>query len=304
MKNLKKFFSSKTVYLRFQNMEYKSTVPAGIQINKFLETFAKGRNTSRIDYEIFKSGFYLPGDKNIDEIETSCSESDPLTIVEDTFTVKNMKYRRINHLSEPFNNHSNKFQEFLNTFLDKYTIGNVDNENVLKYMKTVDSVKSSEFKLLQVVAMLLKNSLKDIKLLSEYNLDMTEYNKHSENGLIILKTKNDLVIPLSLVCDGENFDDKIMKAFTTLKKVCLKERLNSSFGIITDLNRWKVICYHKTIVDEKRKIECENDFLLSLKYDLGIGASSINDASYQILMRILTGISEVNQEDISKNLLI
>jgi hypothetical protein len=29
-----------------------------------------------MDYEIFKSGYYLPGDKNIDEVETSCSEND------------------------------------------------------------------------------------------------------------------------------------------------------------------------------------------------------------------------------------
>jgi hypothetical protein len=298
----KKFFSCKTVFLRFQNIEYKSSVPTGIKVNDFLDTFAKGRKANRIDYEIFKSGYYLSGDKILDEVNTTCSENDPLTIVEDTFTVKNMKYRKINHLTEPYNTHSNKFQDYLNTFLEKYNVDKVNNDDIVKYVKTVDSIKSSEFKLSQVVSMLLKNCLKNIKVMNDYTLDMNGLDKKNENGLIILKTHNDLKIPLSLVIDGDNFDEKIMKNFTTLKKLCLKEGVNSSFGIITDLNKWKVICYQKCIVDGKRKIESEDDFLLSLKYDLGIGSSGVNETSYQILMKIITGISDIKQEDISKNI--
>ena len=111
---MKKFFSSKNVFFKFQNIEYRANVPVGLKVNEFLDTFGKERvnimNSKNL--EIFKSGFYISFNNTLTDIETKSMESNPLTVVEDKFSVVNMRDRKINHLREPFNTHSNKLQDF------------------------------------------------------------------------------------------------------------------------------------------------------------------------------------------------
>ena len=300
---MKKFFSTKNVFFKFQNIEYRANVPLGLKVNEFLDTFGKDRPNimNSKNLEIFKNQFYIPFNHTLTDIETKSMETNPLTVIEDKFSVVNMRYRKINHLREPFNAHSNKLQDFLNIFLDKIKLEKLNTEDFIRYYKSVDKIKSSNLKFSTIITLLLKNIVNG-EFLSDYSIEMSEFDKTDEFNLLIIKTNNNLYIPITLVLDGLNFDECIMKNFTILKKISLKYDINHNLGIITDLQKWKFSYYNREPSENNRLVESEKDFLLSLKYDLAIESNKINENTYNILMKIIKGITQVSHQELGNSI--
>jgi hypothetical protein len=305
MKNIFKFCrsnfctsESKNLFFRFNNIEYKAVIPKDTKrtVQEFLDLFGKEKgNLSSQDFEVFKNDKYISNDTLINDITTKTLEENPLTVVEDKFTCKNIRYRKLGHLKEPLNVHSQIFQQFLNEFIKTNNIGasDINSEAILRYYKTMSKVTSTNTKFSNLLSLVLKAI--NLRYDFDHTLGLKEFNKHDETELLIINSKNGLKIPITMVLSTDatgskdsDFNESALNNLNVLRKMCMKNKTDFNFGIVTDLYKWKFNYYQKPA---DKHIEGDSNFMLSLKYDLPITNHHINTNALAYILKIVNGIT-------------
>jgi hypothetical protein len=292
---------SKNLFFRYQNIEYKAIIPKDTKrsLQEFLDIFGNEKGNSSKDFEVFKKDKYINLNTMINDIPTKSQEEYPLTVVDDKLTTKNVKNRKLINLKDPLSIHSAIFQQFLNEFIqaDSAKASDIDTEGILRYYKTMSKVTSTDTKFMNLLLLLTKSV--GVKFEAAYTLGLEEFNKHDETELLLIKSSNGLQIPITMVLnDGgakeNDFNEGILHNLNVMRKMCMKNKTDLAFGVVTDLYKWKFTYYQKPI---DMLIESENNFLLSLKYELSITNAHLNIHSLLYILKIINGLSTV---DVSK----
>jgi hypothetical protein len=299
------------IFFQFYNVEYKSIIAKGKKttVKDFLNLFGQQRgNLSSKDFELIKGNEYIKKTEIINNFETKPLEQNPLTIIEDKLTPKNVKFRNLQHLWNPLNFNSGPFQQFLSQFIldqggaDNHNkILNIDTEGILRHYRTINKIKSTNLKFSNLLRILLKSL--NLKFEYDYTLTLEEVDKHSETGLFVITAKNGLIIPITMVLEPNGevlsdnsdalFNQAVLNNLNLLRKFSLKNKNDFTFGITTDINRWKFSFYKKPVGSS---LEGEDNFLLSQNYDLLINSNHLNTPTLSNLLRIINGLSNINIE--------
>jgi len=311
----------KQFFFKHQNIEYKAQVPKrpNQTLKEFLETFAKERSTSvkqynYRDFEVCRCQKYLNLTKTINDLETTPNDKEPITILDSTLTLSNIKFRELRHLSHPFTDSSQALQVFLNSFLDKFhpDMEKLNKDSIITNLKSLQSLEKNKSKTENVITGIM-NQLQNIfpdknlklEFMSNYKLDLSEYDKSDVEGAFIMRNVfNNVHIPVNILppMQQENekisrFNEEIINNMDILRKLAIKNNNILNFGVITDFHNWKINMYHKPKDDQ---LEKPNDYLTSLKYSLSVSAVDLSLNSISIILRVLAGILTVDQKEVSK----
>lgn len=324
---------TKELFFKYQGIEYRSKLPEGVEISvqDFLNKFTKDaygkytapdRSNTHKDFEIFKNGKYIPWKYLISEIPTATLEKNPLTVVDSTLTLDNIKFRGINHLRDGFNTHSNTLQLFLNSFLNKYSVNkeNLATDDIQRLIKAIKEVKNTSTKFNYLISSILsKIALGERKRVSYFikqneHYDLNSVNFNDIKGIFVLESViNNCKIPVTIVNtdsflaekDNNLLSKEMNKALVTnldlVRKLAIKNNLKYNFGVVTNLYKWKINLYRRP--EEKSSLETENDYLTSLQYDLHLSDSHVDLDTFSILLKILKGLIYTTSKDLEHKFL-
>lgn len=316
-------FEYKQFYFKHQNIEYKAHVPKNSNqtLQDFLENFARERSTSNTqfnfrDFEVSRGHKYLNLSHNLNEIETSPNDKDPLTFLDSTLNISNINFRGLKHLSNPYTDSSQALQTYLNSFLDKVhpQMEKVNKDSIISSLKSFNTLDGNKSKTELVIVAILsqlqhaipeKNIKLDYKL--NHKLDLTEINKNNLDDVFLIRNiYNDVHIPVTVLSPSrednyrnKKFDEEIINNMDVLRKLAIKNKTILNFGIITDFQNWKFNLYHKPKDDF---VEKPSDYLTSLKYSLSASTSDVSLNSLSIILRVLAGILTVDQKQVTKRM--
>lgn len=316
----------KPTFFLYKNLEYRALFPTNLDqtVKEFLEKFAEGKSkkpgdyTSK-DFEVVRNGHYLPLDFNISNLATKTYDKDPLTVLDEKLTLNNIRFRGLNHLSNPLNTFSNSFQEFLNTLLQtsKLDAGRIDKKNIQRILKSLDNIRGNNTKLLIALTsyldMIQQSLERKYAIRTNYILKLGEFNKNDKKNVILLENlDNALYVPINVIVarseeeKQREFNENIIDNMDTLRKLSIKfDNVSSNIGIVTDFYTWKFTFYQRPGNSDENdksqndKFESPSDYMTSLKYDLSITSENVNESYFLILSKILHGILSLDREKIN-----
>jgi len=311
----------------YNKIEYQTSLSADVDISlkEFLTIFANQYNFNNKnsekktyqDYQMFKNSRYAPNDFLITRVETNRDELSPLTLVDFDITYENFSARNITTYTNSIDAHSNKLQVYLNSFLDKtkITICNVDHifsmikNNPNYYLKNSNGLHQLAASLIGM-----DNPIGMFKF--GVNFDLSNIDRREVKGVSVLRSQlNDLVIPLTVVKESEsiftsnnkvfdsnkkdsnivaNWNSAIVDNLDKIRKLTLKNNLNSNFGIVTDFETWKINYYVKP---EGNFIESNLNYQSSLKYHIPLNSLNSSNDTYNNFVKIVKGITHINKKE-------
>lgn len=293
------------ISLKYRNIEYKAQIEDNgtATIKDLLNMFANNQSKTYKGFEVFRHGEYLDLNYKINNIADEKFNEHPPNIVDFDLSLKNLKFRDLHNLKTPSQSHSHKFQNALNEFLEinkSFEFKKAD--ETFKLLKSINNPRNSELKLSMIVASFLKNNFEGINLELLKNIDLEKNQKDSKRGVSFIRNKNSIFFPINFILHDNKtkdsvsnldskFDESIIDNLDSLRKLAIQQNTKYNFGFITDLYKWKLTHYIKP---DDNAIETDNNFHISLFYDLPLSETSKQFLSTNILMRILKGVLEVD----------
>jgi hypothetical protein len=307
-------YKLKDFFFKYRGNEYRSEIPIVVDqsFEEFLNFFAKKELTDQsksfLDYEVSRAGHYLPKNLLVNSLKTKSEDKYPITVYEEQLTLENGVYRNLTHLKNPYETHSNTFQNFLSNFIDSEEIeanqANIDNlRNLLRTLSNVKSTKSKQIIATGALLDIMRTSsngkfLMDIKNNETIKLDHLNKSNKSNVILIFNRLTNSL-IPINFVVGKdqteltENFNKEIMDNFDNLRRVYWINKKKTNFGIVTNFNIWKFNYYHK---QAENLVEDIQSYHTSLKYKLEANSEFVDKNSLNIILKVLSGLIQFKSD--------
>ena len=310
-------------FFKYQNIEYRSQIPKNIDqsIKDFLDHFGKDRSSlvkeqlTFRDFEMSRGGKYLPMNLLLNNIQTKSNDPSPLLIYEDKLSLNNIRFRNLDHLRHPYEASSQTLQTFLNEFIEAVYLKKIDTEFIKSLLKTLKDFKENQSKMVIAIGSLFdklknidsndSNEKLNLEFVTNYSISLKSHNKRDKSNIFLLENrKNNMSIPINLVLGHHNEEEKVRKFdyaivdnFDSLRKISLAKNSKFNFGIVTDFHNWKINFYRR---NESGLVEESQNYLTSLKYDLNASSEFVNDANFLILMRVLYGVINLNEDKLNK----
>ncbi len=315
---------SKKLIFYYKKIEYQSSMSTNVDMSlkQFLNIFAEQHNLtikdskpkkSYQDFEMFKNGRYAPLDFLITRLDTSRDDPNPLTLVDYDINNHNIGFRNITNYKNAIDFHSNKLQVYLNTFLEKTKISSFDNNHIFEMIKNNQTYYlKNPIGLHQLAASFIGVDNPNGIFKFDLDFDMNNIDRKSVKGINVLKSNtNHFIIPLTVVKGSENkflneknlnekeyledWNIAIVDNLDKIRKLSLKYKLKSNFGIVTDFETWKINYY---ALPAENMIENNDNYHSSLKYNINLSNLADSNDTYVNFVKIIKGISEMGYKEV------
>jgi hypothetical protein len=322
--------SSKILFF-YRKIEFQTNLSkkADISIKDVLSIFAEQQNVKLLanekkdyrDYQLIKDGRYGPNDFLINTIKSTREDKSPLTILDFDLNMNDLPSRNITNKKDLNDFHSNKFQVYLNNFLEKTQLGKFNNKKLLEIIKNnPEYYLQTEIGHNQIAASIIgvENNTSEFRFNENFDLSKIE-RKSISNVFLIKSLKNNLLIPITIVKNShlkleeilldkkikENtnnneeilWNEAIIGNFDKIRKISLCKNLKHNFGFVTDFETWR-INYYK--LPEDNLVEDENNYHSSLKYKINLNSLKWENDNYFNLVKIVKGISGMTGSQVNK----
>lgn len=306
------------VGMKYRRVDYRAPVGSSTtdNVKVLLDSFGKNyEGLDSRDYMIYKSGRYLGFDQPIAPYisENPILDKDPLTIVDYQITTQNLRYRDMDPKKFNLEGHSQQLQTYLNTFLESKKIEEkIDLSDVYKFFNSMDDVLGTQFKFSTLLTMVLKKVNSNLKFNLKDPIVISEFNRRDKTTFTVTNKNNNSILPINIILHSnkspektkeelENeFNHSILDNIDSLRRMALQNFTKSNFGFVTDLYKWKITYYE---LPEGHNIELPNNFHVSLKYDFPIQKNSAYMPGILMLLKILKGALETEQNQSFADLL-